>query len=86
MSCSQAGGGREGVHDRISAAKAWWGYSVYFPHDPLVNTVVTLVASREIAQLTALISAAMNAVDLGWVVSALRRPRSAAAWRLAGAA
>jgi hypothetical protein len=47
---------------------------------------VTLVANREIAQLTALISAAINAVDLGWVVSALRRPRSAAAWRLAGAA
>lgn len=59
---------------------------MYFPHDPLVNTVVTLVANREIAQLSALISAAMNAVDLGWVVSALRRPRSAAAWRLAGAA
>jgi hypothetical protein len=58
--------------NRISAAKFWWGYSVYFPHHPLVNTVVTLIKDQQLAQLTALLSAAMNTVDLGWVVTALK--------------
>jgi len=58
--------------DRISAAKFWWGYSVYFPHDPLVNTVAMLVEDQQLAQLTGLLQAALPTIDLGWVVTALK--------------
>jgi hypothetical protein len=58
--------------DRISAARFWWGYSVYFPHTPLIETVVELITNKQYGQLAAELSLVMNLVDLGWVVTALK--------------
>jgi hypothetical protein len=58
--------------DRISAAKFWWGYSVYLPHDPLVNEIVVYIKDQQFQQLTSALQAAMTLVDLGWVVTALK--------------
>jgi hypothetical protein len=58
--------------DRISAATFWWGYSVYFPHDPLINEIVVYIQDHDAQALISALQAAMTVVDLGWVVTALK--------------
>lgn len=45
---------------------------MYFPHTPLIETVVELITNKQYGQLAAELSLVMNLVDLGWVVTALK--------------